>query len=209
MRSLTQALRTLIQDPSSNFAATGTAIAIVVLAVIILVLLLIAAVVPSRRDSHPASDATPGRRRLSRLGAWGVGMLIVAIGAIISDAAWYQITSPTEYCTSTCHAMAKPAATWAESAHTSVPCIRCHEGEKWSSFPVGVASRARSMYYQITGVKARRRIVPAEICLSCHIGLLDTRMTARNGEGFYHRQLIGKRTDCSGCHGAQGHVPLK
>jgi hypothetical protein len=200
-----EALKALIAEPSSNFAALGTAIAIVVLAVVIVLLALIAFALPSAR---PAAKAAPRRKTP----AWiitlvGVGVFLV--GTCIALTVWYEATSPAAYCTTTCHAMAAPTATWNESPHRDVACIACHEGPKWKTMPRGIVSRGRSLYYQLSGSKAGRTSVPAENCLACHTGLLDRRLTARNGQGFFHRQLLDGTRTCPTCHGAQGHTPKR
>ncbi len=205
-----EALRALLQDPSSNFAATGTAISILVLLAVIFVLLLIAYALPTREDIEDhierATTGTVSKRRMPRWLAALFGVALAALVLLGATAFWYQSTSTNEYCAQTCHAMAGPAEKWAISSHAGVSCIRCHEGVQWQSFGAGVEGRARSLYYQLTGRKAQGRGVPAKNCLSCHIGLLDAQLTARNGEPFTHAALLKEDTSCTSCHGPQGHV---
>lgn len=205
MSNFVEALKALIAEPSSNFAALGTAIAIVVLAVVIVLLALIAFALPAAR---PAAKSAPRRKTPGWIIALA-GVSVFVIGTGIAVTVWYEATSPSAYCTTTCHAMSAPTTTWNESPHKDVACIACHEGPKWKSMPRGVVARARSLYYQLSGSKGRHYPVPEANCLACHAGLLDRRLTARNGQGFFHRQLLDGTKSCPTCHGAQGHTPKR
>ncbi|TLM97255.1 MAG: hypothetical protein FDZ75_04975 [Actinobacteria bacterium] len=212
MQAWLDSLRTLVRDPSSNFAALGTLITIVVILVIVLVLVMVAFSLPVRTGQtvgESATQATPRARRANRAVAWLTGLAIFVIGLGAAAALWYQATSSNEYCTRTCHAMAEPSRTWEASPHASVSCVRCHEGVAWTSMGTGLYRRSRSIYYQISGRRAPRTTVPQTICLSCHEGLLDDTLTARNGEQFRHRDIVEPDTDCASCHGPQGHEPAR
>ncbi len=202
-----QALRTLIQDPSSNFAATGAAIAVVVVFVIVLALILIAFALPGRSPATTEQSSAARRRKMPRWLATLGGTAVLVVGVLAALAWWYQATSTPTYCTRTCHAMAAPTQTWTTSAHAQVPCVRCHEGKPWESMPAAIAQRSYSLYLEVTGSNAKRQPVPMANCLNCHVGLLDEQLTGRNGEPFAHRELLGDYPDCTACHGKQGHEP--
>lgn len=214
MQDWLEAVRTLVRDPSSNFAALGTAIAIAVIVIIIGVLLMVAFVLPQGHAEHSpagtvADKAAAAQRRARRRGAWATGVVIVAFGLLAAAAAWYQTTSSNEYCTRTCHSMARAVETWQASPHAGVACVRCHEGTQWKTVLAGTFQRAACIYYEVSGRRAPRRKVPSANCLSCHDGLLDQPLAARNGEQFTHRDIVDDKTDCASCHGPQGHQPSR
>lgn len=212
MNGRLQALRDLLSEPQQNFAAVGTAVSIVVILVILVVLALIVAALPGRdeegEESRPVlRDSVSGMRRVPRWLAMATIAVVASMGVVASFVLWYHSTSSNQYCTSTCHSMAEPTRTWAVSAHQNVDCIRCHEGRKWESWPVGLAGRTRSLLLEVTGRRGGSRPVDEETCLDCHRGLLETPLMARNSEVFTHGELIREGRTCLSCHGAQGHEP--
>lgn len=205
MNEILLALRQLAEDPSSNFAALGTAIAIVVLAIVLVALVLIAYALPAAPKVPSGAPAT--RRRIPGWARVAVFLALVGLGIVLSVVVWYQGTSSDLYCTRVCHAMADPAQTHKTSAHATVMCTRCHEGRPWATFTRGVAARSYSLYLQATGRQVPPRPLPDERCLNCHRTMLTLEMTARNGEQFRHEDILGGEKSCVACHGAQGHVP--
>lgn len=206
MQKWAESIQRLFEDPSRNASAVTAAVAIVVILVLIIVLILIAFAMPGTARSDTAGTAGP-RRRLPRWAAVSVGL---ALGLTIASAAitlWYAGTSTNQYCTRTCHSMAGPAESWSLSAHSDIECIRCHEGRRWSSMPRGVASRAYSLYLELSDAAPRGTRVPASRCLECHSHTVASALTARNGETFLHETALAEDPDCARCHGAQGHEP--
>jgi len=207
-----QMFRWLLQDPASNTPAAGIAVAAVVLLVIIVALILIAFALPGRprrRAKTPDAEADTAQATRRSTPTWIVTLTIIgmlSVGFVIATGVWYKATSTEQYCTSMCHAMAEPSESWSTSAHSGVSCVRCHEGRPWVSFGSGVRQRGYSLYLQLTGARAARREVPVSTCLGCHETVLDLKLTARNGETFTHRAVIGSR-NCIACHGQQGHEP--
>lgn len=204
-----ESIQRLFEDPSRNASAVTAAVAIVVVLVLIVVLILIAFAMPGTgRSDTPGRGGPAGpRRRLPRWAALSVGL---ALGLTIASAAvtlWYAGTSTNQYCTRTCHSMAVPAESWTLSAHSDIECIRCHEGRRWSSMPRGVASRAYSLYLELSDATPRGTRVPASRCLECHSHAVASPLTARNGETFFHESALAEDPDCARCHGAQGHEP--
>lgn len=203
-----EALGRLFADPTGNTAALATAIAIVVLLVLVVVLVLLAFALPGvSQPAAPGEAAEQVRaRRSAALRARLVALAIVFVASMAALAVWYQTTSSVRYCTRVCHQMAEPAATWRASAHASVSCTRCHEGRPWLSFGNGVVGRSRSLFLYLTGTEGGRGTVPPALCLDCHEGLLDRRVTALNGETYVHRDDYDAGRTCRECHGEQGHT---
>lgn len=215
MAALMQSLRDVFSDPTSSFTATAIIVAIVVVLVLAVALILIAIALPSqskrrapaaRKPRRTAGDIEPtGRRPLSPKGCVALAGLVV-VGMAISTAVWYESTSTNRYCTSVCHAMSAPTASWRASVHSNVPCVRCHEGQRWRSLPAAMVSRTRSLLLEITGAKLRRHDhVPSARCLECHALVLEQTLTGLNGETFTHRDFPATKS-CTDCHGAQGHL---
>ena len=203
-----EALGRLLQDPTSNTAALSATVGIVVLVTLVVVLLLLAFALPGVSFT-PRGEETPEQvagRRLGKRKARLTAAALLFFASLAALAMWYQSTSSVRYCTRVCHQMAEPAATWRSSAHSSVPCTRCHEGRPWLSFPEGVSSRARSLYLYATDGEGGPGDVTAAICIDCHTGLLDRTVTALNGERYKHRDDYEAGRTCRSCHGAQGHV---
>lgn len=205
------ALRELLENPASNPSALGAAIAIVVLIVILIALILIVLALPDRdEDNETPEGELPARRKrptpfLSALAAWMLAVTTLGVGVLI----FYESTSSNEYCTQTCHAMAKPSATHAASAHKSISCVRCHEGRKWDSMWTGLGARANSIYLQYSAAESNGANVPESRCLECHRTAMRIELTARNGEQFTHTDLPNNGSGCSRCHGDQGHeIPV-
>jgi nitrate/TMAO reductase-like tetraheme cytochrome c subunit len=213
--ALLQSLRDVFSNPTNSFTATAIVVAIVVVLVLAVALVLIAIALPSqsrrrtpeaRKAKGSLGNAEAARRRpLSPKGCVALAGLLT-VGLVISTAVWYESTSTNRYCTSVCHEMAAPAASWRTSTHSNVPCVRCHEGQRWRSMPVAVVSRTRSLLLEITGAKPRKhRKVPSSLCLECHALVMEQTLTGLNGETFTHREFPATKT-CGDCHGAQGHL---
>lgn len=212
-------LNTLIENPSENYRAVGAAIAIVVVLITIIVLILIALALPARgtASASAASKATaaPKKQRTrrarwtARLIGFGVFILTITVGLTVSAFAWYRTTSTSDYCGRSCHEMSDASASWAISSHKHVPCVRCHEGQERSDIPKNISLRIGCLYYHAARSQGPQRPVPVDRCLSCHIGLLDTELTASNGESFTHRTDAPESLyDCESCHEKPGHSKL-
>lgn len=212
MAALLQSLRDLFTDPTSNFTATAVVVAIVVVLVLAIALVLIAVALPNRQARPAAAHRKPksapqttARRPLTPKGCLALSGLIV-FGAAVATAVWYESTSTNQYCTSVCHEMAAPAASWRTSTHSNVACVRCHEGQRWLSLPAAITLRTRSMLLEITGTKPRRHdTMSSSRCLECHALVMEQTLTGLNGETFTHRDFPAKKL-CTDCHGAQGHL---
>lgn len=211
MGGILQTLQVVLQDPSQNYRAVGVGIAIVVLAVISLVLLAVFFALPrpeeyEERELEPRAREQVRQYRRVRSASYGVVALMAVLAAGAAAVVWRDATSSNEYCTTVCHRMAEPAQSWRVSAHSAVDCIRCHEDGDPSSVLPSVASRLRSLGYEITGASSPGAIVPETRCLGCHGGMMADTLVARNGEPFTHREALSDGRECTSCHDAQGHV---
>ena len=212
------AFRALLRDPSGDYTAVAVAVAALVTLGLVVVLALIASVLPGRHSPEGDGENTgadtstelPVRRR-KRLGYAGAAVVtvIAVAGAIGAGALWYRDTSSTAYCAQSCHSMSKAVLSWQNSPHAAVPCTRCHESANRRAIPQIAATRLYYVYLQITGGSARANPVPTARCIACHNEVLDTRLTARNGEIFTHRSLLEETSSCATCHGQQGHKGLR
>ena len=191
------ALRRLLADPAANATLLAVGVAVIVTFVLLVTSLLIAAALPP--TPRRASTRTTHKARL-------VSWLIIVSGIIAASVLWYDGTSSDTYCARTCHTMTPAAASWNESAHANVACVRCHERQGVKSIPYNLAVRTRCLMLEITRSDAKRLGVPEQRCLDCHTGLGTARIEGRDGEVFTHAEVWTNRS-CESCHGVQGHVP--
>lgn len=209
MQDLLTAIQRVFEDPARNASAVAAGIAIVVLFVILVVLVLIAVAMPNTRPRTEDGEDEPSRPR-KKMPKWlylllgGVITLIGVGGALV---VWYQTTSASDYCGKTCHSMNAAAQSWSASAHSAVPCTRCHEGRHWETLGRGVKWRTYCLYLEVTGGESVTRRVSRDVCLSCHAYVVRKPVVARNGETFTHDEVLEERAGCVSCHGAQGHEP--
>jgi len=199
MSSSFSALRTLIEDPSNNYAAVAVAIAVVVTFVLLLIMLLVAFALPPARRAR-------GARAASGCGVFILAIAIVGVGLGVASLVWYRSTSESKYCASTCHEMSGAAASWSLSAHASVACVDCHERDQYRGALGNTYTRLRDIWAHAGGRGTVRRHVDQSTCVACHEQQLGAPLTARNGETFTHAQIVGNKP-CRVCHGTQGHTP--
>lgn len=202
------ALRQLLQNPSANYTAAAVAVAAVVTFILAIILALIAAVMP-RRKRLVAGDRTAGTHRLGVTGVVLICLIVIA-GALGGSALWYQQTSTDEFCAQTCHSMKPAAVTWAQSPHSTISCIRCHEDSDPAAIPRNAAYRLYYVYREFVNQGGMVSLaVPAERCISCHQNIADTPLTSRDGAPFTHRVTIQEGASCRSCHRSQGHEPRR
>lgn len=205
MNQWLEALRRIIENPSQNAPAIATGVAIIVLFVVVIALALIAFALPGKEEDTLAGLVAEPKPGPPRWVGWVVGAIVTVAGILGATSLWYVATGDNDYCTRSCHAMAEATETWSVSAHTAVSCVRCHEGQKWNSLPLGLANRTKCLYYQITRRPAHNMKVSSDNCMSCHSVVIGKPVIARNGETFLHGEALTKDPDCARCHGAQGH----
>ncbi len=203
-----EGLRLLLEDPTSNLTAAALGLAMIVLFVIIVVLAVLAWALPSSGPTVSVRTKQRTVRRSPRKGPRGSWM-VVGVGAAtiaLSVAAAYVATSSSEFCSATCHAMVPIGETWENSVHKEVPCIRCHEGRYGFSAPQAIVSRARSGVLEATDGSAEGAIVTSRLCLQCHASILKGTVQGPRGLLMSHREVIDRGSQCSDCHGDQGHT---
>lgn len=199
-------LKSLFSQPAANPQAVAVVIAIVIVFVLVVAFVLIGLALRSR---DTAEEDEAARRDLTRRRATGcaASLAIVVLGVVAATAIWYRSTSTNAYCASTCHAMATPARTWAASSHARITCVSCHDGSGLRNVPTAIVQRVSCLVAVVNHKPSRRFPVPDARCLGCHSSILDTKMSARNGEPFTHREVLAAGASCASCHGEQGHVP--
>lgn len=133
-----------------------------------------------------------------------VAALLLLVAMMTSGAAQY--TSRSEFCFS-CHIMEPYYASWQESSHHDVACIKCH-------FPPGAAEKVRGKmlglvqllkYVTKTAAPRLGAEIPDESCLRCHDARLLSGRVEFHGVPFDHRPHLtetrrGKRLRCTSCH---------
>lgn len=133
-----------------------------------------------------------------------LGVVLLLLLFMTGGAAQY--TSRSEFCSS-CHIMTPYYASWQESPHHDVACIKCH-------FPPGAAEKVRGktlglvqLLKYVTGTAAPRLSaeIPDESCLRCHDTRLLSGRVEFHGVPFDHRPHLaetrrGKKLRCTSCH---------
>jgi len=217
VQSILESVRRLVQNPTSNLAATSLGFAIVVVIILILIMIALIALVPKtgsrghageRGDTGASSGGgTPARTRRGLRLRTLTGMeraVIIALLAIVATTATYITSGTTGYCASTCHTMLEAGDSWATSAHSATACVRCHE----DSIADAVFTRARHAVAELTGSSgfALRGSVSSRRCLDCHANVLETTITTARGVRVEHGHIVAAGTDCMRCHESAGHT---
>ncbi len=140
--------------------------------------------------------------------------IVVALIALVLVGIDYA-TSVPELCGS-CHAMKARAASWAESTHTEVACVSCHQPPtEWYALPQRLFSRARllgrDIGWQISGraeesteqVSGGVGSVSSDNCLECH----DPNRQATSGFRILidHAEHAERNETCLSCHVNTAH----
>ena len=132
------------------------------------------------------------------------GAVVLVLLLMTGGAAEY--TSRSEFCSS-CHIMDPYYASWQQSSHHNVACIKCH-------FPPGAAEKVRGKmlglvqllkYVTKTASPRLSAEIPDESCLRCHDTRLLSGRVVFHGVPFDHRPHLtqtrrGKQLRCTSCH---------
>ncbi|MDO8880859.1 MAG: NapC/NirT family cytochrome c [Coriobacteriia bacterium] len=139
----------------------------------------------------------------------------VVVGILVLAIAFDLGTSSPGVCFA-CHEMELRAASWAESAHTVVTCVKCHQAPtEWYELPTRVAGRAallaRDVAAHVSGDFADPVDAPAadaepvsdDVCLQCH----DPNRTATSGYRILidHVEHAKRNGSCVSCHVRTAH----
>lgn len=153
------------------------------------------------------------KRRLSTRARVVLG---VVAGIVVLMVLTGFVTSSPEFCGS-CHETAPSYATWAESAHTGVKCVTCHETPReWYGQPLRAVERtrllARDTWRHLTGrlgepndpsAIGRTSPMPDEICLQCHAP--DRKATSGFRILIDHVEHSERTGSCVACHDYTAH----
>ncbi|MDH3718383.1 MAG: NapC/NirT family cytochrome c [Planctomycetota bacterium] len=160
-------------------------------------------------EQHWATSGTPWQRvrwYAARVVAV-VGALMLLTATVTAFTGWY--TSRSEFCSS-CHIMDPYYASWQESPHGNVSCIKCH-------FPPGAGEKVRGkmmglvqLVKYVTRSQGPRPVAEVSDASCLRSGCHDTRLLAGRveyqGIQFDHTPHLqelrgGKKLRCTSCHG--------
>ncbi|HSK47470.1 MAG TPA: NapC/NirT family cytochrome c [Coriobacteriia bacterium] len=145
---------------------------------------------------------------------WGIAIGVV-LGVFALGFLADQVTSSPQLC-GACHEMRPRVATWKQSAHASVDCVKCHVApHKWYEVPQAIIGRSallgRDISLHVAGgyqdpVETRREhIEPVkdETCLQCH----DPNRKATSGFRILidHPEHAKRNKSCVSCHVRTAH----
>ncbi len=141
-------------------------------------------------------------------GAVAIVLTFAALMLLFTAAAGIYTSRP-EFCRS-CHNMEPYYASWQESSHSDVSCIKCHfppgAGEKVRGKMLGLVQLAK----YVTQTEGPRPVaeIPDASCLrsGCHEKRLLSGRVDFRGVSFDHRPHLGelregKKLRCTSCHG--------
>lgn len=157
----------------------------------------------------------PGEARLGR--PWRIARVAIAVlfGVLALGVVFDVSTTSPQLCSS-CHEMLPRATTWAESAHNTVDCVKCHQTPTaWYEIPQRVVGRgalyARDVLAHLSGdyqdpVEVRSPGVDPvrdAVCLQCH----DPNRTATSGYRILidHAEHAKRNGSCVSCHVRTAH----
>jgi hypothetical protein len=139
----------------------------------------------------------------------------VVVGILLLGVAFDLGTASPTLCFA-CHEMELRAASWAESAHTVVSCVKCHqEPTEWYELPTRVVGRASLLARDVSAHFGGEFIDPVDapsaaaepvsdaVCLQCH----DPNRTATSGYRILidHVEHAKRNGSCVSCHVRTAH----
>lgn len=147
-----------------------------------------------------------------RVGIAVTVLLVAVIVVLLLDVT----TSSAALCGS-CHEMEPSAATWAQSAHSKINCVSCHETPRpWYARPANLVERSRLLARDISRhlagrlgegpdplAEGRRSPMPDEICLQCHTA--DRQATSGFRILIDHVEHSERTGSCVACHVHTAH----
>lgn len=130
---------------------------------------------------------------------------LLAMGAIAVGVV--NATSQPEFCGS-CHEMQPQYASWQESSHRNVDCIRCHVEPGVGNLIKHKLGAVVQVYEHFTGtypqpIKLKEEL-PASICLQCH-----SSVATGTGSKFPHPPHLQANLNCATCHAGLVHGAAK
>ncbi len=143
--------------------------------------------------------------------------LVAVIVLVVAAFAAAQYTEDDGFCGTACHEMNPYFATWQQSQHSDVNCVRCHIQPGTIQLIKAKTSALREVWVHFTGqVKAPiavTRHIPNSTCLSCHApgkGVDPIKLPGVSTVAFSHRAHAAV-SNCIDCHSQVVHrsVPGK
>lgn len=141
--------------------------------------------------------------------------VLVLVGLAFAAIAFDSATSSPRTC-GACHEMSARVSSWSESAHNSVPCVRCHqEPTAWYELWPRVRDRAELLYKDVRvhfeggfadpvdGPTGYSTPVSDDVCLDCH----DPNRKATSGYRITidHVEHAKRNGSCVSCHVRTAH----
>lgn len=135
---------------------------------------------------------------------------VAAVGALALalSAGMIKATSTPAFC-SRCHEMKPEYATWAASAHSKVPCVKCHMEPGAVSFLKAKLNGLKQVFTHVTGGVERPIRLPETIsntvCEACHSSERET--TPSGDLKIPHgKHLENGLVRCADCHRLVAHA---
>lgn len=168
-----------------------------------------------------APEATPPARgggplrALRRLPAWVRIALVVVLGILVLGVAFDVSTASPNLCAS-CHEMEARHASWADSEHGRVACVKCHQAPTaWYELPHRVAGRIQLLSRDIAAhnaggyadpvdaATASARPIEDATCLQCHTA--NRQATSGFRILIDHVEHAERNGSCISCHVRTAH----
>ena len=151
----------------------------------------------------PGGGVRPGRRDWRRTVLTVLGVVAVAVWALVFLGKQRQVQHDPKFCASSCHHDAKGGASpdFHSEGHANVACQDCHT----TSLATGLRLAWDS--FRKAGKPVAHGAVQAQDCIGCHEKHpAEWRLIAQTAG---HREHTGvKKVDCLSCHSSSTHAPI-
>ena len=145
-----------------------------------------------------------------RRSGWFIAATVVGVLCVAAVALYVPVTatSTATYCGS-CHEMGKAYESWRRSAHSSVPCVKCHVPPGLAASVKWRAKEARNIWAVYLNMKPstdHESRPAAENCIKCHPlkGLMGIPGRLRMPHATHINQ---NNLTCIDCHDHTAHAP--
>ncbi len=145
--------------------------------------------------------------------------LVSAVVIVLAMSIAFDVTTASPNVCASCHEMDLRTSEWAVSAHSTVPCVECHEpATRWYQIPSRVSYRAALLARDVSAHRAGTYENPVDaaaaasepiadaVCLQCH----DPNRKATSGYRILidHPEHAERNGSCVSCHVRTAH-PLE
>ena len=155
-------------------------------------------------------EPQPAPQRSWRRSGWFMALVVAGVLCFAAVALYIPVsaTSTATYCGS-CHAMDEAYKSWHRSAHSSVPCVKCHVPPGFTASVKWRAKEARNIWASYLNMRPTADHEPrpaAENCIKCHPlkGLMGIPGRLRMPHAT-HMNL--NNLTCIDCHDNTAHAP--